>query len=84
MRTTLTVDDDLIDLAKRRAVEGHATLGQVVNRALRIGLMAEAPRRVAEATVVYGDPRTLGPDDVTLRTLAAEFDDAELRRKLEP
>ncbi len=81
MRTTLTVDDDLLDLAKRRAVEGHATLGQVVNRALRIGLMAEAPRRVAEPTVVYGNPQTLGPDDARLRAVSAELDDAELRRQ---
>lgn len=81
MRITLTVDDDLIELAKYRAVEGHVTLGQVLNHALRIGLIAEAPCRIGAATVVYGDPHALGPDDARLRAVAAELDDAELRRK---
>jgi hypothetical protein len=38
MRTTLTIDDDLAGLLKRRARELGLPLKEVVNRALRAGL----------------------------------------------
>jgi Arc/MetJ family transcription regulator len=40
MRTTLTLDDDLLRLAKRRAAEENRSLKEVVNDALRAGLHA--------------------------------------------
>ena len=46
MRTTLTVDDDLAGLLKRRARELGVPFKEVVNRTLRAGLGEEAkPRR---------------------------------------
>lgn len=46
IRTTLTIDDDLAALLKRRARERGASFKDVVNRALRAGLGEEAkPRR---------------------------------------
>jgi hypothetical protein len=46
MRTTLTIDDDLAGLLKRRARELGLPFKEVVNRALRAGLGEQAkPRR---------------------------------------
>lgn len=43
MRTTITIDDRLLELAKHRAHESHTTLGQVVEHALQRLLISEAP-----------------------------------------
>lgn len=46
MRTTLTIDDDLAGLLKRRAREAGVPFKEAVNRALRAGLgEAAKPRR---------------------------------------
>jgi hypothetical protein len=45
MRTTLTIDDDLLDQARKRAAGSRRTLSQVVEDAMR-----EAFARRAEAT----------------------------------
>lgn len=81
MRTTLTVDDDLLQTARQRAAEQHLPLVEVINRALRRGLAEDAVPRISEATIVYGDPQALGPDDATLRRWSARLDDEELGRK---
>lgn len=39
MRTTITIEDGLLEEAKRRARERKSTLGAVVNEALKIGLL---------------------------------------------
>jgi putative antitoxin of VapBC-like toxin-antitoxin system len=45
MRTTLTLDDDVLKAARRRAREQDRPLKEVINEALRQGLaMGEAPR----------------------------------------
>jgi hypothetical protein len=44
VRTTVTIDDRLLALAKQRAHEQHLTLGQLVER----GLQAELMRPVAD------------------------------------
>jgi len=41
MRTTITIDDSLLDLAKRRALERNSTLRQVVEDALRAALLMD-------------------------------------------
>ena len=38
MRTTLTLEDDLLRLARKRAAETDRTVKDVLNEALRIGL----------------------------------------------
>lgn len=53
MRTTLTVDDDLAGLLKRRARELGVPFKEMVNRTLRAGLGEEAKRRRRPA------PRTI-------------------------
>jgi hypothetical protein len=39
MRTTLTIENGLLEEAKSRAMAEKKTLGQVVNEALRVGLL---------------------------------------------
>jgi hypothetical protein len=48
MRTTLSIDSELLERAKNRAGEQGRTLGSYVEEALRTSLAAEpaAPRRV--------------------------------------
>jgi hypothetical protein len=43
VRTTIAIDDRLLELAKRRAHESHTTLGQVVEHALQRLLISEPP-----------------------------------------
>jgi hypothetical protein len=45
MRTTLDVPDELLARAKRKAVEDHVTLSQVVEKALRLYVAPGSPRR---------------------------------------
>ncbi|MGC9452481.1 MAG: CopG family transcriptional regulator [Oceanipulchritudo sp.] len=45
MRTTLRIEDGLLEVAKRRARERRSTLGEVVNEALKIGLLGTGEKR---------------------------------------
>lgn len=45
MRTTLTLDDDVLKAAKRRAREQDRSLKDVINEALRHGLALSEARR---------------------------------------
>ena len=84
MRTTMTVDDDLLLLAKQRALEVDVPVSDIINRALRRGLAEDPFVRAGEPTVTYGDPTSRGPDDAALRAASARLDDEELARKLNP
>jgi hypothetical protein len=47
MRTTLTIEDDVLDRARALAAKLHSPFRRVVNEALRAGLQAvEAPAQV--------------------------------------
>jgi hypothetical protein len=49
MRTTVSIDDALLERAKKRAAERGQTLGQFVESAVRRDLVAEAaPRNTPE------------------------------------
>lgn len=84
MRTTMTVDDDLLVIAKQRALDFAVPVSDVINRALRRGLAEDPMLRTGEPTVTYGDPADRGPDDGALRAHSASLDDEELGRKLRP
>lgn len=65
MRTTLTIDDDLLQQARQRALSAGRTFGDVVNQALRRGLSVaeeKSVNRVSESTIMYGDPKSPAPD----------------------
>lgn len=55
MRTTLDIDDDILQAAKERARREHKTAGQVVSELLRRALTASpVPSRVQEPAPVHG------------------------------
>jgi Arc/MetJ family transcription regulator len=75
MRTTLTIDDELLELAKQRARARRTTLGKVVEDALRAALFEAGERRDRPFRLVTfeGDGPHEGIDlDRTSTLLAAE------------
>lgn len=78
MRTTIAVDDHLLDGAKRRARERGQTLGQLVEDALRRELAAPAPAAAIEIPVFRGEGGLKPGVDVTSNRVLYEALDAEL------
>jgi len=82
MRTTLTLDDDLAALLHRRARETGATFRDVVNQAIRAGLLPIATEPRYQPRV-----HSLGirPDvDITKALqLVGQLEDDEIIRKME-
>ena len=81
MRTTLTVDDDLLQRAKEQAVALGVTVSDVVNRALRRGMDAPAPSADLR-TLIVGSADDRGPIDI--KAIAEALDDEYFRRKMSP
>jgi Ribbon-helix-helix protein, copG family len=83
MRTTVTLDDDLAETLRRRARERDVPFKQVLNEAIRAGLVRGKPG----ARRYRMKPRELGVrpgiDLTQALGLAGELEDAELVRKLE-
>lgn len=56
MRTTLTLDDDILELAARRAKLRGVSLGKTVSDLLRRGLSAPTPSQDKDGLVVFQLP----------------------------
>ena len=85
MRTTLTLDPDVAADLKRRARKTGKPFRQVVNDAVRAGLLAQdtpAPRPYRLSPVSMGGPLPGINLDKALQ-IAATLDDEEIVRKLE-
>lgn len=81
MRTTVTLDDDTVQLVRERMAKTHASFKQALNDAIRDGAHGRPPRPVFhQRTFDMGVPRV--PIDKAMQ-LAAELEDAEIVRKLE-
>ena len=76
MRTTLTLDDDLAGLLKRRARELGVPFKEAVNRTIRVGLgeSATARRRPAPKTAPHSFGLKPGIDPDKLGQLADELE----------
>jgi hypothetical protein len=76
MRTTLTLDDDLAGLLKRRAQELGVPFKEAVNRTIRAGLgeAAKAPRGTVPKTVPHSFGFRPGIDLDKLGQLADELE----------
>ena len=92
MRTTLTLDDDIVAALKDRARRLDCTFKQVVNDALRRGL-SESPEEEAEPAAVDEERPVVrvkpnhsgfapGVDPLKLNQLNSELEDAEFLKKL--
>jgi hypothetical protein len=67
MRTTLTLDDDVLELAARQAKLRGVSLGQTVSDLLRRGLSAATPAQEKDGLVVFrlpADSPKVTTDDV--------------------
>lgn len=56
MRTTLTLDDDVLELAARQAKLRGVSLGRSVSDLLRKGLNASTPARDKDGLIVFHLP----------------------------
>jgi hypothetical protein len=84
MRTTLTVQDDLLTELKQVAARQRVPFKQVVDQALRAGLAAV--KRPVPAGRVRARTFRMGAPNVTLDkalSIAAALEDEEAARKLE-
>ncbi|HTR60004.1 MAG TPA: ribbon-helix-helix protein, CopG family [Casimicrobiaceae bacterium] len=84
MRTTIRVDDELLDELKVQARKENVSLTRLINRTLKAGLKAGATRRpkrpqYRERTYALGKPKV--PLDKAL-AVAAALEDEEIARKL--
>lgn len=83
MRTTLRIDDELLQQLKEQARQENVSLTRLVNRTLRAGLRrSHSPGRrprYRETTCSMGVPR-FDPDKAL--ALAATLEDEEVLRKL--
>jgi hypothetical protein len=83
VRTTVTLDDDLAEILRRRAHEREVPFKHVLNEAIRVGLVGGTPA----AKPYRMKPRNLGVrpgvDLTKALTLASELEDAEIARELE-
>jgi hypothetical protein len=67
MRTTLTLDDDILELAARQAKLRGVSLGRTVSDLLRRGLNAPTPAQDKDGLVVFhlpADSPKVSTDDV--------------------
>ena len=73
MRTTLTLDDDIAELAARQAKARSVSLGKAVSDLVRRGLSAPTPSTTKDGLVVFrlpSDSPRVTTDDV--RRIEAE------------
>jgi hypothetical protein len=84
MRTTLTIDDDLMRELKEVAHREGVPLKLVVNRALRLGLAGAAkPKRRRYRCPTYSMGPARIPSLDKAMAVAAALEDEEIARKLE-
>ncbi|GMU44067.1 MAG: ribbon-helix-helix protein, CopG family [Xanthomonadales bacterium] len=81
MRTTLTLDDDVVALLDRAGRERGQSFKQLVNDAIRRGLAAAPQAQVAQPLPVYSLRTQPGVDLTRALQLAAELEDEALLAK---
>ncbi len=84
MRTTVRVDDELLEQLKAQARRENVSLTRLLNRALRAGMRAERSRP-AKRRAYREQPHAMGAPRVALDkalALAAALEDGEVAREL--
>lgn len=76
VRTTLTLDDDVLDMAKSLADARKVSIGKALSELARRGVNAPAPTSIRNGLRVFKVPHgsaTFGPDEIQA---AMDADDA--------
>ena len=73
MRTTLTLDDDVLAEAAKRAEMLHISLGKAVSDLARRGLQVAPPVREVNGLVVFDPPK--GSPKITARKVKQALSD---------
>jgi hypothetical protein len=84
MRTTIRVEDELLERLKAQAQKEKVSLTRLINRTLRTGLQAGAARR-PKRPIYRERPHALGTPAASLDkalALAAAIEDEEILHKL--
>lgn len=53
MRTTLEIDDDLVQTARQLSTQRHMTIGQVVSELMRKGIESKTPSRLRNGVLLF-------------------------------
>jgi hypothetical protein len=80
MRTTITLDDGLLEDLKRRAAEGGSTLSRLIEDSLRRMMQADADATPAQEPfrlVTFGQGGDFSPYDVDKTSALLELEDLE-------
>jgi hypothetical protein len=78
MRTTISLDDHLLERAKQRARERHLTLGALIEDALRRELAADGSSAAGPPVPVFhGTGTRPGVDLTSLRSVMEVMDEGE-------
>jgi hypothetical protein len=73
MRTTLTLDDDVLKEAAKRARTLKTSLGKAVSDLARRGLQSSPPVKQSNGLTVFDPPK--GSPRITMRKVANELGD---------
>ena len=84
MRTTLSIDDDLLDLSRSMAEQQKMSLSESVNFLIRRGLQFSPPKfKKRNGFAVFDVPKgtpTFGPEDVERALLEEDLEYAKFFR----
>jgi hypothetical protein len=81
MRTTVDLDQAILRLARKRALESHRTLSQVMEEAMRRFLRQPEAAKPAPFTLITGGlPGGTAPGWDAIKRMVADEDEAQARR----
>ena len=76
MRTTLTIDDDILPVVRSYAEGRSLSLGKAVSDLVRRGLSSRAPTKVVNGVVVFDVPPDARPiTSERIKELESEMDE---------
>lgn len=79
VRTTVNIDDKLLELAKERAHERHLTLGQLIELALQRQFSVQLPDEFPELPTIDSGGFLPGIDPTSNRSLYEAMEEDEFR-----
>jgi hypothetical protein len=80
MRTTLNLDDDVVEMVRRYSESRSVALGKAASELVRKGFTTPTPTRIVNGLVVFDLPPGSPPiTSERVKKLLSEMDDAEAK-----